>query len=98
MSQSRLLRWAVFTLLLAGCWSATVDAGTPLDGLFTFKRVEADPDKRTAIYQEAEMLIHEDVARVPVVWTSGTVVLRNEVKGYTPVVFRSWSEYLSIEK
>ncbi len=59
-------------------------------------RVESDPAKREEIYQEAEMLIHEDVARIPVVWTTGTVVFRNEVKGYQPVVFRSWYENLWI--
>lgn len=66
--------------------------------LLTAGRVESDPVKREQIYQEAEMLIHEDVARIPVVWTTGTTVFRNEVKGYQPVVFRSWYEYLSIEK
>jgi peptide/nickel transport system substrate-binding protein len=59
-------------------------------------RVESDPAKREQIYQEAEMLIHEDVARIPVVWTTGTLVFRNEVKGYQPVVFRSWYENLWI--
>jgi peptide/nickel transport system substrate-binding protein len=61
-------------------------------------RIEADPAKREQIYQEAEMLIHEDVARIPVVWTTGTLVFRNEVKGYEPVVFRSWYENLWIEE
>jgi len=61
-------------------------------------RVESDPAAREEIYQEAEMLIHEDVARIPVVWTTGTVVFRNEVKGYEPVVFRSWYENLWIEE
>ncbi len=61
-------------------------------------RVEPDPAERAKIYQEAEQLIHDDVARVPVVWTTGTVVFRNEVKNYTPVVFRSWYEYLTVEE
>jgi len=61
-------------------------------------RIEADPDAREAIYMRAEEIIHEDVPRIPVVWTTSVTVLRNEVKGYTPVVFRDWYEYLYIEK
>jgi peptide/nickel transport system substrate-binding protein len=59
-------------------------------------RIEADPSKREAIYQEAESIVRADVARVPVVWTTSVTVLRNEVKGYTPVVFRDWYEYMWI--
>jgi len=61
-------------------------------------RIEADTAKREKIYQEAEAIMHQDVARIPVVWTTGTTIFRNEVKGYTPVVFRSWYENLWIEK
>ena len=61
-------------------------------------RIEADPAKREKIYQEAEMLIHEDVARIPVAWPKTPAVFRKEVKGYTPVVFRSWYENLWISK
>jgi peptide/nickel transport system substrate-binding protein len=61
-------------------------------------RIEADQDAREAIYMRAEEIVHEDVPRIPVVWTTSTTVFRNEVKGYTPVVFRDWYEYLSIEE
>lgn len=61
-------------------------------------RLVADPAEREQIYQRAEEIVHADVARIPVVWTAGRFVARNEVKGYEPVVFRSWFEYLSIEK
>ncbi|MGC8781823.1 MAG: ABC transporter substrate-binding protein [Anaerolineae bacterium] len=61
-------------------------------------RKEADIAKREKLYQEAEMLIHNDVARIPVVWVQGTVVMRNEVKGYIPVVFRSWYEHIWLTK
>ncbi|OQA47446.1 MAG: Periplasmic dipeptide transport protein precursor [Chloroflexi bacterium ADurb.Bin325] len=61
-------------------------------------RVEPDLAKREAIYQEAEQLIHDDAARISVVWVPGTVVMRNEVKGYLPVVFRSWYENLWLAK
>ncbi len=61
-------------------------------------RVEADPAKREKIYQQVEVLVHDDVARIPVVWTSGVTVFRKNVQGYQPVVFRSWYEYLWISK
>jgi len=61
-------------------------------------RVEADPEKRALIYQEAEKLIQDDVARIPVAWVNGNVVMRNEVKGYLPVVFRSWYENIWMSK
>ena len=59
-------------------------------------RIEADSAKRVMIYQEAEQLIHDDVARVAVAWPKTPAVFRKEVKGYTPVVFRSWYENLWI--
>ncbi len=61
-------------------------------------RTEADPAVRETIYQRAEEIVHEDVARIPVVWTTTVTVLRNEVKGYVPVVFRDWYEYMWIEE
>ena len=60
-------------------------------------RIEADPAKREAIYKQAETIVRADVARIPVVWTASVTVLRNEVKGYVPVVFRDWYEYMWIE-
>lgn len=61
-------------------------------------RTEADPAKRETIYQQAEEVVHNDVARIPVVWAITPTVFRAEVKGYEPVVFRDWYEYLSIEE
>lgn len=61
-------------------------------------RVEPDQATREKEYQQAETLIHEDVARIPVVWVAGGAFFRNEVKGYVPVVFRSWYEKLWISK
>jgi len=59
-------------------------------------RIEADPAKREAIYKQAEEIVHADVARIPVVWTTSTTVFRKEVQGYEPVVFRDWYEFLSV--
>jgi peptide/nickel transport system substrate-binding protein len=60
-------------------------------------RIEADPEKRREIYMRAEEIVHEDVPRIPVAWATTVTVLRNEVKGYTPVVFRDWYEYMWVE-
>jgi peptide/nickel transport system substrate-binding protein len=59
-------------------------------------RIEADPAVREQIYQEVEQLIHADVARIPVVWASTPWVLRDNVRNYTPVVFRSWYDHVWI--
>ncbi len=61
-------------------------------------RIEADPAEREKIYQEAEQLIHDDVARIAVVWASTPWVLRSNVRNYTPVVFRSWYDHVWIEE
>jgi peptide/nickel transport system substrate-binding protein len=60
-------------------------------------RTIADSAEREKIYMQAEQIIHDDVARIPVVWATTPVVYRSEVKGYTPVVFRSWYEYIWID-
>ncbi len=60
-------------------------------------RTIADPDEREQIYMQAEQIIHDDVARIPVVWATTPVVFRSTVKGYEPVVFRSWYENIWIE-
>ena len=75
------------------CYGNDKVAQLILDG-----RTEPDLAKREKIYQEAETLIHADVARIPVVWVKGTAVFRSDVKGYVPVVFRSWYEHLWIGK
>lgn len=60
-------------------------------------RTEADPAKREAIYMQAEEIVHADVPRIPVVWTTSTTVFRKEVQGYEPVVFRDWYEFLTVQ-
>ena len=57
-----------------------------------------DLAKREKIYQDAEQMVRDDAARIPVVWVLGNVVMRNEVKGYIPVVFRSWYEKIWMVK
>ena len=60
-------------------------------------RTIADSAEREAVYKQAEQIIHDDVARIPVVWATTPVVYRNDVKGYVPVVFRSWYENIWID-
>jgi peptide/nickel transport system substrate-binding protein len=60
-------------------------------------RTIADPAEREKIYQQAEQIVHDDVARIPVVWATTPIVFRSNVKGYVPVVFRSWYEYIWID-
>ncbi len=57
----------------------------------------SDTAEREQIYQQAEQIVHDDVARIPVVWATTPIVFRSDVKGYTPVVFRSWYEYIWID-
>ena len=58
---------------------------------------EPDVAKREKIYQQAEQIVHDDMPRIPVAWTAGHVFLRKDVKGYEPVLFRSWYEFISVE-
>jgi peptide/nickel transport system substrate-binding protein len=75
------------------CYNNPKAAQLLIDG-----RLESDQAKREKIYQDAEKLIHDDVARIAVVWVKGTAQFRKEVKGYVPVVFRSWYEKLWTSK
>jgi peptide/nickel transport system substrate-binding protein len=59
---------------------------------------EPDVAKREGIYQQAEQIVHDDMARVPIAWAAGQQFWRNEVKGREPVVFRSWFEKTWIEE
>lgn len=74
------------------CYSNDELAQLLIDG-----RTEADPAKREEIYKKAEELVHADVPRIPVVWTTSTTVFRKEVQGYEPVVFRDWYEFLTVQ-
>jgi peptide/nickel transport system substrate-binding protein len=68
-----------------------------LANLLVEGRIESDPAEREKIYQRAEEIVHEDVARIPVVWATTPVVFSQAVKGYTPVVFRSWYDHIWID-
>jgi peptide/nickel transport system substrate-binding protein len=59
---------------------------------------EGDVAKREKIYQDAEQQVYDDMARLPVAWTASRAFFNKSVQGYTPVVFRTWYEYISIAK
>jgi len=59
---------------------------------------EPDILYREELYQRAEQIVHDDMARLPVVWPAGQSFWRAEVRGYEPVVFRSWLEQVWIEE
>jgi ABC-type transport system substrate-binding protein len=55
---------------------------------------ESDINKRAAIYEQAEQIVHDDMPRIPIAWPIGHAFFRSNVKGYQPVVFRSWYEFV----
>jgi peptide/nickel transport system substrate-binding protein len=59
---------------------------------------EPDAAKREAIYKQAEQIVHDDMARLPIAWPASRSFWRDNVKGYEPVVFRDWYEKLWIEE
>jgi len=59
---------------------------------------EPDAAKREEIYKKAEQIVHDDMARLPIAWPAGRSFWRKSVKGYEPVVFRSWYEKIWIEE
>jgi len=75
------------------CYANDVLAQLLIDGA-----TQPDVAKREAIYKQAEQIVHDDMPRLPVAWTAGRAFFRNSVKGYVPVVFRSWYEKMSIEE
>ena len=58
-----------------------------VDALLEEASVEADPDRRASLYQQAEQLILEDWVAVPLRHTSNNILVRPYVKGFelTPI-------------
>ena len=59
---------------------------------------EPDVAKREKIYQQAEQVVYDDMGRLPVAYTAGQSFWHKSVKGYEPVVFRTWFEKIWIEE
>jgi ABC-type transport system substrate-binding protein len=58
---------------------------------------EPDAAEREKIYQQAEQVVFDDMARLPIAWPAGQSFWHKSVKGYEPVVFRDWFGKISIE-
>ncbi len=61
-------------------------------------QVVSDLAEREKIYQEAEQIVHDDVARIPIAWPATVAVDRSYVKGRKQWVFRDQYENFYIEK
>ncbi len=61
-------------------------------------RVVSDIAEREKIYQEAEQIVHDDVARIPIAWPASVAVDRSYLKGRKEWVFRDQYENFYIEK
>jgi len=54
----------------------------------------SDTDKRIKIYQEAEQILHDDYAVIPVAWPVGTGIVPRFLKGYRVLMFRDGLEFI----
>ena len=57
-------------------------ANGEVDALLDRARIEADPELRVQLYQQAERLIIEDVAWIPLYFSSAHVVINPDVEGW----------------
>ena len=53
-----------------------------VDSLLDRARIERDPELRIQLYQQAELLIVEDVAWIPLYFTQSHVVVNADVHGW----------------
>jgi peptide/nickel transport system substrate-binding protein len=60
-------------------------------------RKEFDVAKRAQIYMKAEQIVHDDMPRIPMAWIASRGFYNKSVKGYVPVVFRSWYEKMWVD-
>jgi oligopeptide transport system substrate-binding protein len=69
-----------------------------VDALLEQARVESDPAKRTALYREAERLIVEDVAWIPLTHGMNYTLVKPYVKGFTAgSAIRPWLIDIQLE-
>jgi peptide/nickel transport system substrate-binding protein len=53
-----------------------------LDGLISQGKALSEQDKRSALYHDAQQLIHDQALWLPLAHPTASVLLRKEVKGY----------------
>ncbi len=59
---------------------------------------EADPDKRIKIYQEAEEILHNDYAVIPLAWPIDTSIVPRFIKNWKVFVFRDNIEFICVDR
>jgi peptide/nickel transport system substrate-binding protein len=71
-----------------------------LQALLRQGQTEADVAKREKIYQDAEQIVYDDVARITVAWVTTPAIFPKRVKGWiNPLaVFRDWYEFYSVTR
>jgi len=60
--------------------------------------MEPDVTKREAIYKQCEQIVHDDMARLPFVWTAGLSYWHKSVKGIDPQPYYDLTNHIWIEK
>ena len=70
-----------------------------VDGLLEQARVEADPERRTALYRQAERLIVDDAPWVPLTHGAVHVLVKPYVRGYRASgAISPWLNYIALER
>ena len=59
---------------------------------------EVDSDKRIKIYQDAEQILHDDYAVIPLGWPIDTSVLPRFIKNHKVFVFRDDTEFFCVDR
>lgn len=70
-----------------------------VDDLLELARVEADPERRTALYRQAERLIVADAPWVPLTHGALNVLVKPHVRGYRAVgAISPWLHHIALER
>ena len=70
-----------------------------VDGLLEQARVETDPERRTALYREAERLIVADAPWVPLTHGAVNVLVKPHVRGYRATgAISPWLHHVALER
>jgi peptide/nickel transport system substrate-binding protein len=59
---------------------------------------EGDYEKRIKLYQQAEQIVHDDVALIPIGWPVGQAVQPRFIKNYRVLSFRDGYEFICIDR
>jgi len=74
-------------------------SNSEVDGLLEQARVETDPERRTALYREAERLIVADAPWVPLTHGAVNVLVKPHVRGYRATgAISPWLHHVALER